>query len=172
MSLRTYKVSGIVTLLFGIGVIGFSAFGLMIVALQTILVSTMPPIPKSPYSARFLGAMQALHNTWLFFLPLLMIGGITFACAGYYTFRGSIVARRIAQATAICSYIWLVGYSVSCAQVVDGFSLPPGLNPDVAMPVLRWVTIVFGILLSAVFPTSLLYILSRSHEKEMCDLQR
>lgn len=47
MSLRTDKTSGILTSVFGVMMCGFSAFCLLIVAGQLVVMSMMPATPQS-----------------------------------------------------------------------------------------------------------------------------
>jgi hypothetical protein len=164
MSIRTDKVSGIITCAFGIVMIGFATFGLLIVALSRVLISTMPPIPQGPDGASFtqaMHAMHAIHGVWFIYLPLMIAGGIVFAVCGFCVHRGSLAARRVAQANAICGYIWVTAYSISCYQIMDIIGPPPDVLPEPARTALHRSAILVGTLIHAAFPTGLLYILSR-----------
>src|SRR5437016_2732415 len=108
MSLRTDKVSGIITCLFGIAMVGFASFGLLIAALQRVLISAMSPLPQSPDARSVVDGMHALHGIWFNYLPIMILGGLVFGGAGFYVTRSSLAARRVAQATAICGYVWVI----------------------------------------------------------------
>jgi hypothetical protein len=170
MALRTDNVSGIITGVFGVVMAGFAGFGLLIVALQRVMLSAMPPFPHDPSGVSVVDAMHAIHGVWFVFFPLMIAGGIVFAVSGFYVRRGSLAARRVAQANAILGYVWLVAYMASCHRVSDRFFPPPDLLPMPAAGVLQWVSLVMGTLMGAAFPTGLLFILSRPREQIAAEL--
>lgn len=160
MSLRTDNVSGAITCAFGIVMVAFASFGLMIVALQRLILTTMPPIPQNPGAPPFTDMMYAIHGVWFVYLPIMIVGGVIYAVAGFYVRRGSLPARRIAQANAIVGYIWAIAYSVSCYRIMQIMPPPIDLSEPASMA-FKLVTMIFGTLVSAAFPTALLLILCR-----------
>lgn len=160
MSLRTDNISGAITCAFGIVMVAFASFGLMIVALQRLILTSMPPIPQNPGAPPFTDMINGIHGVWFVYLPLMIGGGIIYAIAGFHVRRGSLIARRVAQANALAGYIWGIGYLASCYRIMQ--IMPPPLDlPEPASMAFRLVTMIFGTLVSAAFPTGLLFILSR-----------
>ena len=163
MSLRTDNLSGTITCVFGIVMIGFASFGLIIVALQRVMISAMPPMPQNGPSVTDM--MHAIHGVWFIYFPIMIVGGIIYAVAGFHVRRGSLAARRVAQGNAICGYIWVIAYSISCYQIMDIIGPPPDVLSEKASAVFQWFSIVLGTLMGAAFPTGLLYILSRPQKQ-------
>ncbi|MCE9552504.1 MAG: hypothetical protein K8T91_03880 [Planctomycetes bacterium] len=162
MAFRTDKVSGVITCGFGIVMTGFALFGLLIITIQRFVFSMAPR--QGAHSAQFLVSMKAVHSVMFLYLPLLMLGGVVLAVAGFYVVRGSRLARRIAQVTAVCGYVWLGGYVYGCYQVI--FTLHPTAT-DVApraVMVFDWFSLIGGTVLGAAFPSGLLFLLSRTPE--------
>lgn len=161
MSLRTDNVSGAITCAFGLVMIAFASFGLMIVALQRLILTTMPPIPQNPNTPPFSDMMHAIHGVWFVYLPIMIGGGAIYAVAGFHVRRGSLTARRVAQANAFVGYLWVIAYSISCYQIMRIIPPPPDILPEPASTVFQWISIVVGTLTGAAFPTGLLFLLSR-----------
>ena len=90
ISLRTGRISGIVTCISGIVMIGFAVFGLLFVVLQRLMFSTMSLVDM----------VDAIHAVWLVYLPLMIVGGIVYAVTGWKIQGGSHFARRVAQANS------------------------------------------------------------------------
>ena len=103
----------------------------------------------------------AMHGVMLVYLPATIAGGIIFAVAGFFVQRGSLAARRVAQANAIAGYVWVIAYSISCYQISNVASPPLDRLPESARIVLQGISVVLGALFAAAFPTGLLYVLSR-----------
>ena len=174
MSLRTDRVSGIITWVFGLVMIGFATFGLLIIAIQRAMIGVMPPMPMNPNEpgVSVIDAMYTVHGIWFVFLPLMIAGGIFFAFAGFRLQRGSTAARRLAQANAVCGYVWIVAYLFSCTRVMEVLDPPPGMVSGYLGGVFQFVSIGVGILMLAAFPTGLLFVLSRPdnrHTKPQSD---
>jgi hypothetical protein len=163
--LRTDKVSGIVTLVFGLMMIAFGSFGLLIVALQRLMIAATMQNPQNADMSRVVEAMKAIHGVWFIYLPLMVAGGLVFAVCGFFLLRGSFAARRIAQANAICGYVWGIAYSISCYQIMDVVMPQTPELPDSVRTAFMWLSLVGGTLLNALFPTALLYLLSRPRSK-------
>lgn len=160
MSLRTDRISGIVTGAFGIVMVGFASFGLLIVALQRAMLGAMP-LPENPQGVSVEDAIRAIHGVWFIYFPLMIAGGFVFAVAGFCVVRGSLVARRVAQLNAICGYAWLIAYAISCYQIMDVIGPPPGTLGAAANSIFLWLSLTVGTLIPAAFPTALLFLLSR-----------
>ena len=150
MSLRTDKVSGVITLVFGIVLIAFATYGLLILAVQRLLMVVTPEMAA---------AVDAIQQIWVIYFPIMIIGGFVYAIAGFYILRGSLVARRIAQANAICGYAWVMAYSIRCYEVMD--VIGPHNIGEPARSVLQWSIMFISVLSGMAFPTALLYLLSR-----------
>jgi hypothetical protein len=159
--LRTDKVSGIVTLIFGLLMIGFATFGLTIVGFQRLVMQDS----QNAEMSRIVESMKAMHGVWFIYLPLMMLGGLVFAVSGFFLSRGSLAARRIAQINAICGYMWGIAYSMSCYQIMDVVMPRTPALPDSARTAFMWVSLVVGTLLNAAFPTAMLFLLSRPTSK-------
>ncbi|MBA3313917.1 MAG: hypothetical protein M3552_01265 [Planctomycetota bacterium] len=160
MSLRSDKVAGAITCVFGIVMIGFASFFLLVMTLQRHLILGMPSLRQSAKGDSVIEAMHAIHGVWFTYLPLTIVGGICFALAGFQIHRGSRPARRVAQATAIGGYIWIIAYAISCYRILDVIGAAVGAFPESANEGFRWLTLA-GTAIFAAFPTSLLYLLSR-----------
>jgi hypothetical protein len=145
--------------------IAFAVFGLMIIALQRVLLATMPPIPQNPCDPPFADMLDAAHSVWFVYLPLMFGGGIIYVVAGFLVRRGSHAARRIAQANAIAGYLWVIAYSISCYQIIHLVSPPKDVLPEPANAVFQWMSIIGGTVTGAAFPTGLLYLLSRPSDQ-------
>jgi hypothetical protein len=163
--LRTDKVSGIVTLIFGLLMIGFATFGLTIVGFQRLVISLLMQDSQNAEMSRIVESMKAMHGVWFIYLPLMMLGGLVFAVSGFFLSRGSLAARRIAQINAICGYMWGIAYSMSCYQIMDVVMPQTPALPDSARTAFMWVSLVVGTLLNAAFPTAMLFLLSRPTSK-------
>jgi hypothetical protein len=163
--LRTDKVSGIVTLVFGLLMIGFASFGLAIVGFQRLVIAGTMQNPQNADMSRVVEGMTAIHGVWFIYLPLMALGGLVFVVSGIFLSRGSLTARRIAQANAICGYVWGIAYSISCYQIMDVVMPQTPALPDSARTVFAWSGLVSSTLINAAFPTALLYLLSRPAAK-------
>ena len=120
--------------------------------------------PAKADADKFLETMQAVHRVWFTYLPIMIAGGVVFAVAGYYLSRGSLTARRIAQANAIAGYVWLAAYIMSCYPLMDDL-MPQGILPAPVRIAFKWFTLIFGTLQGAAFPTLLLFLLSRPRQQ-------
>ena len=160
-SLRTDKVSGTITCAFGIVMICFASFGLMIVAGQRMMLSAIGPMTEFPEGPSPIDAMNALHGVWFIYLPIMLVGGIVYAVSGFHVRRGSLVARRVAQANAIVGYLWVVAYSISGYQVSSSLAPQLSVLPEPVSTALLSFSMIFCMAIGAAFPTGLFYILSR-----------
>lgn len=163
MSLRTDRTSGALTCVLGVLLAFHSSLGLIVVSLQRMLLSFIPPseMLEGPSMAEMI---RAIHNIFLLYLPLLLAGGISFTIAGYFIRGGSLVARRVAQATAVCGYVWVLAYLASVYRSWDLFVPPMMLSEASFEPfsqVFKWCSLVGNGLVAAAFPTGMLYLLSR-----------
>jgi hypothetical protein len=163
--LRTDKISGLVTLVFGLLMIGFGAFSLAIVGFQRLVITGLMQDPQNADMSRVAEGMKAVHGVWFIYLPLMMLGGLVFVVSGFFLSRGSLTARRIAQINAICGYMWGIAYSMSCYQIMDVVMPQTPALPDSARTAFMWGSLVGGTLINAAFPTALLYLLSRPASK-------
>jgi hypothetical protein len=166
MSLRTDRNSGILTCICGVLMSVFAAVALLMVALQRLMLTTMPPIPTSDARGKlFLQTMHRMHDIWLLYMPLMLAGGVVFAIAGFRLLYGSQLARRVAQINASVGYLWLIAYALSCYQfaptMLDLFASFPGSPPKPALTAFFHFSIVGTTLFQAVLLTGLLYTLSR-----------
>jgi hypothetical protein len=156
--MRTDQFSGLFACILGVMMIAFGVFSLLMVGLQRVMLFGLPPIPQDARGIAFTKATEAIHLTWLIYMPLMIVGGLVFAVTGVGVFRGSEIARRVPQVNALLGYIWLAAYAVSCYHV---WQIPfPGLNES-AIDIFRWISLISGTLGAAVLPTALLYALSR-----------
>lgn len=163
MTVRSDKVAGIVTSVFGLLMTAFACFGLLILRLQRMVILGMPSEHEDAEAAAVMKAMMAIHHVWFIYLPLMILGGLILVGSGWWLFHGSQVARRIAQATALGGYVWSVAYAVSCYQIMDDI-MPRGL-PEPARVAFMWLSLVIGTLISAAFPSALLFLLSRPRDR-------
>jgi hypothetical protein len=145
--------------------VAFASFGLLLVALQLVIISAMPPMPQNPGRPSFTDMMHAIHGVWFIYLPITIVGGIIYMVAGYYMRRGSNIARRVAQVNAIAGYVWVITYSISCYQIMDVIGPPPGVLSEFGGAVFQWFSLIAGTLMGAAFPTGLLFILSRPKDQ-------
>ncbi|MBP6211779.1 MAG: hypothetical protein KA447_01980 [Pyrinomonadaceae bacterium] len=150
-SLKSNKVAGILTGLFGIAVAGFGAFGLAMVALQRMMMASAPPAPP-----HFEAMMRAVHETWITYLPFMIAGGVIFGVAGFYIYRGSSVARRIAQITAVLGIIWIFAYSIAAHRVIQTMTELPFAQGSA----FQWAITIVNLILFLAFPVALLFVLS------------
>ena len=150
MSLRTNKVSGVITLVFGIVLIAFATYGLLILAVQRLLMVVTPEMGAG---------VNAIWDIWVVYFPFMILGGLVYAIAGFYILRGSLVARRVAQANAICGYAWVIAYSIRCYEVID--VIGPHNIGEPARSVFQWLIMFISVLTGLGLPTALLYLLSR-----------
>lgn len=144
-SLRSDKIAGILTGIFGLCVACFGGFGLAIVAFQRAIMSSVPPGP-----AHVEEMMRAVHSTWINFFPFMIAGGVIFGVAGIYVYRGSLIARRISQITAVLGIIWTFAYSIAAYRVMQTMT---GL-PFTQGPVSQWFLIVVNTIFIIAFPTA------------------
>src|SRR5258707_614475 len=83
------------------------AFGLVIVAFQRLIMSATPPNRPVGFE-HFDEMMRAVQGAFITYLPFMIAGGLVFGVAGFYIYRGSLVARRIAQINTVLGFIWVV----------------------------------------------------------------
>jgi hypothetical protein len=94
------------------------------------------------------------------------VGGIGFGVSGFHFRRGSLAARRVAQANAIFGYIWVVAYSISCYQTMDIIGPSPDVLPESASTVFQWFSIIVSTLIGSTSPAGSLHILSRPEDQD------
>jgi hypothetical protein len=164
-SLRNDEASGNITCNFGIVLIKFTLFVFLIVGVQRLFF-LLPngPAANGPPDIAFKNAIDAIHRVFIMYFPWIMLMGIIFAVAGFYVRKGSLVARRVAQFTALCSYVWIIDYTISCHEIMDVLGAPVPVIPPWAMTIFQWLSLVAGTLIGAAFPTGLLYVLSRPQD--------
>ncbi len=167
--LRTDKVSGTLTGGFGVTMMGFSAFGLLIVVLQCAAIATMGPIPIRPDGFDFGAAMNAMHRLWFLYMPLMFAGGLVFAICGWRIYRDSVIARHVAQCNAVLGYLWGIAYTLAAVALMDQFGkheIPFELSPQL-MAGYRWFVIIASIAFNSLFPTGLLLILPQPKQQTL-----
>ncbi len=132
------------------------------VAFQKVFISLTPELEQTSDGKQFVDRIQAIQHLWLIYLPGLIAGGLSFGIAGIFIIRGSFLARRIAQATAICGYVWLIAYLISGYNVVD--SMLPGQFPEIAVPVIGWIFKTAAVLITlfmAALLTAMVFVLNQ-----------
>ncbi len=160
-SIRSDKVAGMITGLFGLALAGFGAFGLAIVAMQRAIMSIpKTPHPEPPGFEHFDEMMRAVQDTFITYLPFMIAGGLVYAVAGFYIYRGSRVARRIAQLNIVLGVIWIIAYTITSYHVMQTMTELP-IFPG---PAFQWFTIIINFIIQLAFPAALLYILWRPAE--------
>src|SRR5580765_3691317 len=117
-SLRSDKVAGLITGVFGLVLVVFGGFALVIVAFQRLSMSMTPP-GRSVGFEHFDEMMRAVQGAFITYLPFMIVGGLVFGVAGFYIYRGSMVARRIAQTNAVLGFIWVVAYSITSYRIMQ-----------------------------------------------------
>lgn len=155
-SVRSDKVAGVITGIFGLVLVGFGGFGLMIVAFQRLMMS----IPTTPGNhpagfEHFDEMMRAVQDAFITYLPLMIAGGLVFGIAGFYIYRGSQSARRIAQTNAVLGFVWIIAYTIMSYRVTQMMAGPPfNISPQFI-----WSSIVVNLIIQFAFPAALLYML-------------
>lgn len=167
MALRTDKTSGLLMLVIGIALTCFASVGLAMVVLQRAVALSMAAQQNSE-EASFLSALDAIYGVWIIYLPMMVAGGFIFVICGFYVRQGSMVARRVAQIAAICSYAWIIAYAMSSYRIAAAISQAIKILPEPVGVAFLWLSIAATILISAAIPTAILYSLgrSRSHTAE------
>jgi len=159
---RSDKVAGVITGVFGLLIAGFGAFGLVIVAFQRLMDQAIPRNTtrnQLPGFEHFDEMMAAVQNTFITYLPFMIAGGLIFGVAGYFIYRGSLAARRIAQINALLGFVWIIAYSIRSYRVLQtmiDLGFPLNLSPASQL-----VMIIGNTIFMFVFPSALLYILKR-----------
>src|SRR5690242_7147028 len=100
---RSDKVAGLITGSFGLALVAFGGFGLVIVAFQRLIMSMTPPNRPADFE-QFDEMMRTVQDIFVAYLPFMAAGGLVFCVAGIFIFRGSLVARRIAQINALLGF--------------------------------------------------------------------
>ena len=149
------KVAGLITGTCGLAMIVFGAFGLLIVAFQRLMMSAAPPSRPPVGFEHFDEMMQAVQGAFITYLPFMIAGGMVFGIAGFYIYRGSLVARRIAQTNAVLGFIWIIAYSITGYRVMQTMQDLPIYQDSV----FQWASIIINLIILLAFPASLLYIL-------------
>ena len=165
--LRTDKISGLVVVCFGMFMIVFGTFALSIILLQSLIFKTMPPIPVGPDGFDFTTTMRKMHALWWTYMPITIAGGLVFAVCGRLIYRGSNAARRIAQFNAVLGYVWGIAYAWSCSQLVDAFPVPGMVMDDSVVEVIKIGSLFLNLLFELMFPTAILFLLSRPKSQTM-----
>jgi hypothetical protein len=151
---RSDKIAGLITGTFGLVMIVFGAFGLVIVAFQRLVMSASPPNQHASFE-HFDEMMRAIQGVFISYLPLMIAGGVVFGVAGIYIYRGSLVARRIAQTNAVVGFGWIIAYMIASYRVMQSMhELPISQSP-----VFQWASIIVNLIILLAFPAALLYIL-------------
>src|SRR4051812_6422302 len=87
LKLRSDKVAGAITGVLGICLAAFASFGLLMVALQRFMFSRMPRMPPDSNGIAMEDWFQATHGIWMIYMPLMIVGGLVLAVAGFYVWR-------------------------------------------------------------------------------------
>jgi len=101
--------------------------------------------------------MRAVQGLFITYLPFMIAGGIVFGVAGFYVYRGSLVARRIGQINSVLGVVWISAYMAASYRIMQTMVDFPMYQS----PAFQWASIVINLLIFLAFPAALLYILRR-----------
>ena len=149
---RSDKVAGLATGTLGLGMVLFGSFALVIVAFQRTMMRSIPPNDD-----QFGEMMIAVHGVFITYLPFMIAGGLVFAAAGFFIYRGSPAARRIAQVNTVVGVVWIITYSITSYRMIQKMPMLPPVYQD---PVFQWGSIIVNLIILLAFPAALFYILS------------
>ena len=161
MSLRTDRVSGILTAVLGLFITASTVASLALIGFQNLLLTRIREMPPTEAGLEFAETIGVFQDIWRVFMPPLLVGGVVYALSGYLLLRGSQRARRVAQFNTVCGLVWAAAYTVSSYRLMDTVMPPLEELPEPA----RMGMIAIGLLMGAGFNfgilAGLLFALSR-----------
>lgn len=168
--IRTDKISGLITVLFGIALIVFASQGLGIIAIQRIIFTLMHSFPvDADGTAKEQRAFDAVHGVLAVYFPVMFLIGVIFAFTGYRIRTcGSILARRIAQGNTMVACVALAAYLYSCMAIIEdmrGF----GVFPEPAHSVVMAASFTTSALMAFPFIVGMFFVLTRPSKQRPTD---
>ena len=161
MSLRTDRVSGILTAVLGLFVTASALLSLALIGFQNLLLTRMSEMPPTEAGLELAETIGVFQDIWRVFMPPLLVGGVVYALSGYLLLRGSQRARRVAQFNTVCGFVWAAAYTVSSYRLME-VAMPP--REELPEPA-RMAMVLIGLLVGAGFNFGalggLLFVLSR-----------
>jgi hypothetical protein len=117
------------------------------------------PRKPSPGFEHFDEMMYLIQGAFITYLPFMIAGGIVFAAAGFYIYKGSLLARRIGQVNALLGVVWIAAYSYASLRLMQTIDMP--IYQD---PIFKWAMFAINIIFLLAFPALILYILQKDPE--------
>lgn len=93
----------------------FGAFAILMVKLQTMMLSNFDPSPDES----FIYTLKVLHEIWIFYMPLLIILGFGYLAFGFLFNKIKTNKYQINLLLSILCLIWVIAYAISCIRYMD-----------------------------------------------------
>ena len=95
----------------------FGAFAILMVKLQTIMLSNFESSPDESFT----NTLKVLHEIWIVYMPLLIILGLGYLAFGFLFNKIKTNKYRINLLLSILCLIWVIAYAISCIRYMDVF---------------------------------------------------
>lgn len=93
----------------------FGLFAIMMVKLQSMMISNFESSPDDSFSSYF----DVLHGIWIVYMPLWIILGLAYVAFGFFYKKIKTNRFQINLLLSILSLIWVIAYSISCIKLID-----------------------------------------------------
>ena len=119
ISLKQLFKKDIKTICFSIGgfYTVFGLFAIMMVKLQSIMISNFEPSPDESFT----NTLNVLHEIWIIYMPLLSLLGIGYLVFGLFFNKINSNKYQINLILSLLCLAWVIAYSLSCIKYLDVF---------------------------------------------------
>ncbi len=95
----------------------FGVFALLMVKMQTMMISKFEPKPDE----NFTNTLNVLHEIWIIYMPLMILMGISYIVFGLSFQKIKTKKLQINLVLSVLSLIWVIAYAISCIKYMDVF---------------------------------------------------
>ena len=105
----------------------FGVFALLMVKMQTMMISNFDPKPDESFT----NTLNVLHEIWIVYMPLMILIGISYIVFGLSFQKIKSKKLQINLVLSILSLIWVIAYAISCIKYMNVFFA--GMSNDFEM---------------------------------------
>lgn len=95
----------------------FGAFALLMIKIQTIMISNFDQQPDKSFS----NTLNVLHKIWIVYMPFMILIGICYLIFGLLFQKIKTNKYQINLVLSLASLIWVIAYALSCIKYFDSF---------------------------------------------------
>lgn len=95
----------------------FGAFAILMVKLQTMMLSNFESSPDESFT----NTLNVLHEIWIVYMPSLIILGLGYLAFGFLFNKIKTNKYQINLLLSILCLIWAIAYAISCIRYIDVF---------------------------------------------------